>query len=56
MDHLIIHPNQGYIGNETFTYTAKDWKDTSEIGTVKIEVQDVNHAPLSTKHEFDHNH
>ena len=39
-------PNKNYTGNETFTYTAKDWKDTSEIGTVKIEVQDVNHVPL----------
>ena len=39
-------PKQGFIGNETFTYTAKDWKNTSNIGTVKIEVNDVNHAPI----------
>jgi VCBS repeat-containing protein len=39
-------PNRGFIGIDIFTYSAKDWKDTSEIGTVKIEVQDVNHAPV----------
>ena len=25
---------------------SKDWKNTSNIGTVKIEVNDVNHAPI----------
>ena len=39
-------PDHGFIGNDTFTYIAQDWKEKSNTGTVTIEVLDVNHAPV----------
>jgi VCBS repeat-containing protein len=39
-------PDHGFIGNDTFTYIAHDWKEISNTGTVTIEVLDVNHAPV----------
>ncbi len=39
-------PDLGFIGNDTFTYTAKDWKEKSNVGTVKIEILNINHSPV----------
>ena len=40
-------PINGFIGNDTFTYTAKDWKENGNIATVQINVHPVNHLPVT---------
>jgi hypothetical protein len=40
-------PNIGFIGNDTFTYTAKDWKGDGNTATVKINVHQQNHLPVT---------
>ena len=40
-------PTDGFIGNDTFTYTAKDWKENGNITTVQINVHPVNHLPVT---------
>ena len=40
-------PADGFIGNDSFTYAAKDWKETGNIATVQINVHPVNHAPVA---------
>jgi VCBS repeat-containing protein len=36
-------PNPGFVGADSFSYTASDWLATSNVATVTIDV--VNHAP-----------
>ena len=43
---FIYTPNNGFYGVDTFSYTAKDWKNISNTGIVTIEINNVNHAPL----------
>ena len=40
-------PTDGFIGNETFTYAAKDWKENGNIATGQINVHPVNHLPVA---------
>ena len=39
-------PTAGFIGNDTFTYSAKDWKGNGNIATEQINVHPVNHLPV----------
>lgn len=40
-------PSDGFIGNDTFTYMAKDWKETGNVATVQVNVHPVNHLPVT---------
>ncbi len=40
-------PTDGFIGNDSFTYTAKDWKENGNTATVQINVHPVNHLPVT---------
>jgi hypothetical protein len=40
-------PLDGFIGNDTFTYVAKDWKEKGNIATVHVNVHPVNHLPVT---------
>src|SRR5262249_59396928 len=41
-------PNPGYVGPDSFTFKANDGALDSNIATVSITVQAVNHAPVAT--------
>ena len=41
-------PNKDYVGADSFTYSASDASETSNIATVNITVTDVGDAPLLT--------
>ena len=40
-------PINGFIGNDTFTYIAKDWKENGNIATVQINVHPINNLPVT---------
>jgi hypothetical protein len=40
-------PLDGFIGNDTFTYVAKDWKEKGNIATVHVNVHSINHLPVT---------
>jgi hypothetical protein len=40
-------PKDGFLGNDSFTYTTKDWKDNGTTATVQINVHPVNHLPVT---------
>jgi hypothetical protein len=40
-------PTSGFIGNDTFTYAAKDWKENGTTATVQIYVHPVNNLPVT---------
>ena len=45
---LTYLPNSGYVGNDSFTFTAKDDQDaTSTAATVSISVSDSNDNPVA---------
>ena len=49
---LIYMPNAGYTGSDTFTYHASDGTATSNVATVTITVNAVNHAPVAVNDAF----
>jgi VCBS repeat-containing protein len=44
---FIYMPNAGYTGPDTFTYHASDGTASSNVATVTITVNAVNHAPVA---------
>ena len=47
---FFYEPNSGYVGDDTFTYTASDGTDTSNTATVTIHVTDT--APVVFNHSY----
>lgn len=43
---VLYIPTVGFIGNDTFTYVSKDWKETGQSATVTIKVHPLNHLPV----------
>src|SRR5262249_60842705 len=41
-------PNPGYFGPDSFTFKANDGSLDSNVATVSITVQHVNHAPVAS--------
>jgi hypothetical protein len=40
-------PEEGFIGNDSFSYTSCDWKGTGNVATVHLNVHPTNHLPDS---------
>lgn len=49
---LTYTPDSGYVGSDSFTYTASDGELTSTEATVSIEVGAANHAPIAADMEL----
>ncbi len=45
--NFTYQPNANFYGNDSFTFTANDGTAESEIATVSISVQKVNHPPVA---------
>ncbi len=52
---FIYMPNAGYTGPDTFTYHASDGTASSNVATVTITVDVVNHAPTAVNDAFNVN-
>ena len=46
---LTYNPNPGFIGFDSLTFTVSDGKNTSNVGTIKINVSDILVAPVAGK-------
>ena len=49
---FVYMPNAGYTGSDTFTYHANDGTANSNVATVTITVNAVNHAPVAVNDAF----
>jgi len=52
---FVYMPNTGYTGPDTFTYHASDGTASSNVATVTITVDAVNHAPTAVSDAFNVN-
>jgi predicted outer membrane repeat protein len=44
---FVYTPNNGFSGQDSFTYRATDWVSDSNLATVTITVESVNNAPVA---------
>jgi subtilisin family serine protease len=49
---LLYSPNVSFTGSDRFTFQANDGQLDSNVGTVSIDVESANHAPVTTNQQI----